>query len=119
MKANLHRDIRLIDVARAVYLSPSYFSTLFKEYTGYTFSIYLMKVRIDAAKSLLSDTDLAIKEIVKKVGFEDLIISTGYSKGWRVSLQPSSGLCFVRLLLENLQKERIIIQLQLSYPVVQ
>ncbi len=71
MKANLHRDIRLIDVARAVYLSPSYFSTLFKEYTGYTFSNYLMKVRIDAAKSLLSDTDLAIKEIVKKVGFED------------------------------------------------
>jgi AraC-like DNA-binding protein/ligand-binding sensor protein len=71
IKSNYHKKIMLSDVANAVYLSPNYFSTIFKELSGYTFSIYLMKVRIDVAKKLLLESDIPVKNIVNKVGFED------------------------------------------------
>ena len=64
-------DIRLDDVATAVFLSPNYFSSLFKKITGYTFSNYLMKLRVQAARDLLQQTSIPIKEIVYQVGFED------------------------------------------------
>jgi len=71
IKSNYHKNIRLSDVASAVYLSPNYFSTIFKELSGYTFSNYLMKVRMQVAKKLLLKSDLPIKSIVFKVGFDD------------------------------------------------
>jgi len=71
IKSNYSRNIKLDDVAAAVYLSPNYFSSLFKKITGYTFSQYLVKKRIDAAKKFLTQSDIPIKEIVLKVGFDD------------------------------------------------
>ena len=71
IKSNYHRDIRLDDVARAVYLSPNYFSSLFRKVSGCTFRSYLVRKRIEAAKELLCDSDLPIKEIVSRVGFKD------------------------------------------------
>jgi YesN/AraC family two-component response regulator len=71
IKSNYHKNIRLSDVASAVYLSPNYFSTIFKEYSGYTFSNYLMKVRIQIAKKLLAKSEMPIKKIVHEVGFDD------------------------------------------------
>ncbi len=71
IKANYYKTIKLSDVANAVYLSPNYFSTIFKELSGYTFSHYLMKTRISVAKKMLSETEIPIKEIVFKVGFDD------------------------------------------------
>lgn len=69
--ANYDRDIALPDVARAVYLSPNYFSTVFKEYTGNSFGGYLNEVRVQQGKRLLLETDLPIKDIVVKAGFKD------------------------------------------------
>ncbi|MCK5094422.1 MAG: helix-turn-helix transcriptional regulator, partial [Spirochaetes bacterium] len=71
IKANYHKTIKLSDVANAVYLSPNYFSTIFKELSGYAFSHYLMKTRVSVAKKMLSKTKIPIKEIVFKVGFDD------------------------------------------------
>ena len=71
IKSNYDKPLRLEDVAKAVYLSPNYFSSMFKKITGYTFSSYLTRKRIEAAKELLIKTNLPIKEIVEKVGFED------------------------------------------------
>jgi AraC-like DNA-binding protein/ligand-binding sensor protein len=68
---NYGRDIRLEDVARAVYLSPNYFSSLFKRVTGSSFRSYLVGKRIAAAGELLEQTDLPIKEVVTRVGFKD------------------------------------------------
>jgi len=68
---NYYKNIKLNDVADAVYLSPNYFSTIFKEITGYNFCVYLSKTRIKKAKKLLLETELPIKEIVFKTGFED------------------------------------------------
>lgn len=71
IRRNYNKNIRLEDVATAVFLSPNYFSSVFKKITGSAFSTYLMKLRIQAARDLLVQTALPIKEIVYQVGFED------------------------------------------------
>jgi AraC-like DNA-binding protein/ligand-binding sensor protein len=71
IRENFSRDIRLEDVARAVYLSPNYFSSLFRRVAGSTFRGYLVRTRLEAARELLGDTRLPIKEIVVRCGFKD------------------------------------------------
>ena len=43
--------ITLEDMARRVYLSPSYFSRIFRKETGITFSAYLNRCALSGAKS--------------------------------------------------------------------
>jgi YesN/AraC family two-component response regulator len=71
IRANYGKDIRLADVARAVYLSPNYFSSLFKRVTGSSFRSYLIRKRVEAAQRLLEESELPIKEIVALTGFRD------------------------------------------------
>ena len=71
IRTNYNTDIRLEDVARAVYLSPNYFSSLFKRVSGCTFRSYLVEKRIEAAKTFLWESSLPIKEIVLRIGFKD------------------------------------------------
>lgn len=68
---NFERDISLGDIARFVFLSPSYFTRAFKEETGMSPINYLLKVRIDRAKELLADTGLKISDIALSVGFSN------------------------------------------------
>lgn len=68
---NFERDISLHDIARFVFLSPSYFTRAFKEETGMSPISYLLKVRIDRAKELLADTGLKISDIALNVGFSN------------------------------------------------
>lgn len=65
------QSLSVEDVAKAVYLSPNYFSSIFKEITRTTFTNFLNEVRIDEGKRLLTTTDMPIKEIVPLVGFND------------------------------------------------
>ena len=58
-------------VAGHVFLSPSYFSKIFKEGTGYTFNEYLNRLRIEKAKELLTNTNIEIEQIPNMVGYED------------------------------------------------
>jgi len=71
IRENYGQPLMLADVARAVYLSPNHFSRIFKEKTGFTFSNYLNRVRVEEGKKLLSETEIPIKEIVPRLGFED------------------------------------------------
>lgn len=68
---NFERDISLGDIAKFVFLSPSYFTRAFKEETGMSPISYLLKVRIERAKELLSDTGLKISDIALSVGFSN------------------------------------------------
>lgn len=71
---NLHfnEDISLGDVAGYVFMSPWYFSKLFKKESGETFSEFLLKVRINKAKELLkANLELKTYEVAEKVGFND------------------------------------------------
>lgn len=58
-------------LAKRVSMSPSYFSVVFKKYTGYTFVQYVTKLRLDQAKELLRSHDLPVAKIAHKVGYRD------------------------------------------------
>lgn len=71
IKKNYMLPITLEDVAKHVYLNSSYFSRIFRNEMKCTFVFYVNKIRINASKSLLSDTSLPLTEISSMVGFED------------------------------------------------
>ncbi len=71
IRENLNRGISLDDVAEHVYLSPSYFSRLFKEKTGVNFRDYLNKMRVEESKQYLSNLKLSMVDISHCVGFAD------------------------------------------------
>lgn len=55
-----------------VSLNATYFSSAFKRETGQTFLDYVTRVRVDAAKELLADTDMGISDIAERVGYLDI-----------------------------------------------
>lgn len=59
------------EVARAVCLSTSYFSTVFKNETGVTFTDYLIRIRMEKARGLLENTSMKMYEISSRVGYEN------------------------------------------------
>ena len=66
-----HEALQLSEVAKKLYLSTAYFSRLFKEKTGMTFSDYLANCRIDRARQLLATTDLSIAEVSAAIGYQE------------------------------------------------
>ena len=68
---HFHEPLLLSDVAQSLYLSTAYFSRLFKEKAGMTFSDYLAQVRIDHARRLLATTDLSIAEVAAAIGYQE------------------------------------------------
>jgi len=72
IEQHYNEPVSLDDIARLVYLSPSYISTAFKLQVGVSFSAYLIQVRLDKAKELLKDTVLNISEIAQQVGYTDV-----------------------------------------------
>ncbi len=71
VEKNYAGDASLETVASQVFISPCYLSVIFKKETNITFKNYLIQTRIEKAKELLTDTDLKIYEIAKKVGYTD------------------------------------------------
>lgn len=68
-------------IAGYIGVSPSYFSSIFKQGTGQSFIEYLTKARIDRACELLKCTTLRTSEIGEKVGYNDPhYFSTAFKK---------------------------------------
>ena len=67
--AHLSDDLRLEDVASHVYLSPYYFSKLFKKYNGIGFNAWVNQQRMASARELLSHSDWSISSIARNLGF--------------------------------------------------
>lgn len=74
-------------------MSKMYFSSLFKEKTGYTPLQYLTEKRMENAKHLLSSSDLhySISEIAELCGFEDIYYFSRVFKK-NVGLSPTQWL---------------------------
>ena len=67
-------DLSLNDICSYLNISTSYFSTIFKEMTGETFTEVLIRTRMEKAKELLENTTMKNYEIAEKVGFLILTI---------------------------------------------
>lgn len=70
VRKNYDKRINLEDAAANVFLSPAYFSRVFKEETGDNFNVYVNKVRIEAAKRLILNEQISLVDISVMVGFE-------------------------------------------------
>ena len=72
MESNFKNPITLEEVASKVGFNATYFSTLFKKYTGTSFIEYLSEIRINNAKNLLRETSYSITAICEEVGYSDI-----------------------------------------------
>lgn len=64
--------ISLDTISENMYLSPFYISRIFKAETGDTPIRYLINIRLERAKEILSeDATLSIQEVAAKVGYDD------------------------------------------------
>ena len=63
--------LSLADVAEQVFLSPTYFSKIFNQEIGCSFTHYLNTLRIEQSKVLLIEGKLNMAEISAAVGFSD------------------------------------------------
>ncbi|MFC0216180.1 response regulator [Paenibacillus chartarius] len=70
IEEHLQEQLGLSEVAAQVHLNPSYFSALFKEQMGLTFSEFTTRSRLQRAKELLLQTRLPITDIAEKVGYQ-------------------------------------------------
>ncbi len=69
---NYKNPITLDEVSLYIGFNATYFSSLFKKDTGYTFLEYLSEVRINKAKELLKETNQNISVICEQVGYSDV-----------------------------------------------
>lgn len=70
MKKYYMQDISVVQIADKLGMTPNYFSRIFHESTGQTFSAYLAILRINQAKRILSTRlDIPVKDIALMVGY--------------------------------------------------
>lgn len=68
---HLTEDISVSSIAASLYITPNYFSRLFKRVTGEGCNEYIVRKRIEKAKSLLETTSMKTGKIAMMVGYRD------------------------------------------------
>ena len=71
MLANLHKKLKVEDIASQMLLSASYCNNVFKRETGVPLIHYLTDLRMQEAKQQLVSNQYTLKEIASNVGFDD------------------------------------------------
>jgi two-component system response regulator YesN len=71
VKRNYNKSVSLKDTAGMFYLSPKYFSRIFKEKTGKGFNEFRVGLRVEAAKELLRKNSYSINQIAYAVGYHN------------------------------------------------
>lgn len=69
---DLSQDLTVANLAARLYVTPNYLSRLFKKITGEGCNEYIVRKRIEKAKSLLETTTLKTGEIATMVGYHDM-----------------------------------------------
>ena len=86
--SHFSEKITLQQIGELTFFSPIYCDTVFKNDTGVSIIEYLLSLRIENAKQLLSEEELTVKEIAESVGFQDHnYFSRVFKK--RVGLSPT------------------------------
>ncbi|MDF2663173.1 MAG: AraC family transcriptional regulator [Paenibacillus sp.] len=85
-RSNYNESITLSFISSNFYISPSHFSRLFKQYTGFNLPEYLNTLRIREAQRLLRETKLKITEIAERVGYANI---THFNRKFKLATQMS------------------------------
>lgn len=68
---NIAQNISVKEVASYVHLNSEYFSKLFKKETGENVKNYILKAKVDAAKSMLADPNIPIGVVALELGYSN------------------------------------------------
>ena len=71
MSDHYSQHLELSQVAEEAGLSPSYFSTLFRQVVGVSFREHLNRIRVEESKRLLLSTEYSLADIAVAMGFPD------------------------------------------------
>ncbi len=71
INGHLNEEVSVYSIAEMLYLTPTYFSKLFKHITGEGCNSYIIRKRIEKAKSLLNTTSMKTRKIASLVGYKD------------------------------------------------
>ena len=69
MRQNFAGSISLESLADQYYLNPTYFSRMFRQHMGVTFTDYLIELRMERAKELLRQGRYKVYEVSSRVGY--------------------------------------------------
>ncbi len=84
IRGNACRAIRVDEVARAAGLSRSGIERRFKSVMGRTLRAEIERVRLDAVRRLLRETDLPLKQVAAQAGFGSVqYMTTVFRQRWR------------------------------------
>jgi YesN/AraC family two-component response regulator len=68
---NLSAEISITEMAKRNYLSPCYFSRLFKKHIGLSISQFIIREKMQLAAELLVKTNMPISAIASKTGYDN------------------------------------------------
>ncbi|MEL4105880.1 AraC family transcriptional regulator [Oscillospiraceae bacterium WX1] len=71
IKKNCAEKLTLDSLAKEVYLSKSYLSSIFKQETGMSLTAYITKVRVEKSKKMLLEDCISLAIISTQCGFKD------------------------------------------------
>lgn len=85
---NITENISSVDVAKYLFLNPSYFSRYFRRLTGFTFTDYVYQYKMKTACNYLLHSDESIEVIGLRIGFTE---RTYFSKVFKkyIGVTPS------------------------------
>jgi len=72
LREHVEENINLKELAIENNMAYSYFRKMFKKYTGFSPKQYFLHLKIDRAQELLISTDMTIKEIGYRLGFQSI-----------------------------------------------
>ncbi len=80
IRAHLSEPLRMEEVARHFYLSPAYFSRVFRSYSGMSFQEYLAQIRVREVLALLNSQPINVLDAAMQCGFGS---SSGFYRTFR------------------------------------
>jgi AraC-like DNA-binding protein len=93
MQQQLSATLTVEDLAKKIDLSPSHFSSLFKQATGMSPLNYFIHLKLQKACLLLYTTDMKIKDVAEAIGYDDPFhFSRLFKKSMDVSPEQYRGL---------------------------
>lgn len=72
IESHIGEALTLEEIAKVIYLSPVYFSKLFKAETGVNYSDYVKKIRIARAIELMQEIQYKVYDVCERVGYKNI-----------------------------------------------